>query len=231
MALINKKQIIDTIKLFVLINFFKPFKNSIFNTKNILIFNSYYNSWGQNINKDKLDLGFGLIHYSLIRNIKPKNLLCIGSGRGFIPAVMALACKDNKLGKVDFVDAGFGEEDWYGKWEKKGFWKQVDPKKYFNFFELNKYLNINIKTTESFIKEKLNKKKYDFIYIDGDHTYEGVKKDYKLIVSLLKKGSFLLFHDTVKIDNNYKVKKFIDENNFKNRINLDFSSGLTIVQI
>ena len=64
---------------------------------------------GHQASLKKADLGYGWIHYGLIRQQKPKKLLCIGSRYGFIPAVMAQACKDNNLGKVDFVDAGYGE--------------------------------------------------------------------------------------------------------------------------
>lgn len=38
----------------------------------------------------------------------------------------------------------------------------------------------------------LNTKKFDLCLIDGDHTYSGVKKDYKL---LHDKGSIFVFHD------------------------------------
>ena len=48
-------------------------------------------------------IGLGLLHYSLIRIIKPKRILCIGSLRGFIPVLCALACQDNEKGFVDFV--------------------------------------------------------------------------------------------------------------------------------
>ena len=36
----------------------------------------------------------------------------------------------------------------------------------------------------------------DFLFIDGDHNYDGVKKDWDLFSPLLKKGSFVAFHDT-----------------------------------
>jgi len=36
----------------------------------------------------------------------------------------------------------------------------------------------------------------DFLFIDGDHNYEGVKKDWDLFSPLLKKGSLIAFHDT-----------------------------------
>lgn len=36
---------------------------------------------------------------------------------------------------------------------------------------------------------------YDFIFIDGDHTYEGVKSDFLHWKDALKNGGHLLFHD------------------------------------
>jgi len=36
---------------------------------------------------------------------------------------------------------------------------------------------------------------YDIIFIDGDHTYEGVKQDYENYVKKLKPGGQLMFHD------------------------------------
>ena len=48
---------------------------------------------GHNLNLSQYFLGFGLIHYSFIRNIKPKKILCVGSRKGFIPVILALAAK------------------------------------------------------------------------------------------------------------------------------------------
>ncbi len=35
----------------------------------------------------------------------------------------------------------------------------------------------------------------DVLFIDGDHTYEGVKKDFELYSSLVKVGGIIAFHD------------------------------------
>jgi len=50
------------------------------------------------------------------------------------------------------------------------------------------------------------------VFIDGDHTYEGVKKDYENSRKLIKEG-VIIFHD-YKPDTNYiwnEVAKFVDE--------------------
>lgn len=35
----------------------------------------------------------------------------------------------------------------------------------------------------------------DFLFIDGDHTYEGVKQDFQMYSPLVKKGGLIAFHD------------------------------------
>ncbi len=39
-------------------------------------------------------------------------------------------------------------------------------------------------------------KKYDFIFIDGDHKFDGILVDFYFSSMLLKPGGFILFHDT-----------------------------------
>jgi len=43
----------------------------------------------------------------------------------------------------------------------------------------------------------LGKEKLDLLFIDGDHTYEGVKKDFLMYGKLVKKGGLIAFHDIV----------------------------------
>lgn len=42
---------------------------------------------------------------------------------------------------------------------------------------------------------KNNNSKIDFLFIDGDHSYEGVKKDFDLYLPLMNKGGIIAFHD------------------------------------
>jgi hypothetical protein len=143
------------------------------------------------------NLGYGLIHYSLIRVNQPKRILCIGSKYGFIPAICALACKHNQYGKVDFVDAGFDQSDLLNKeqhWGGVGFWKTKKGKNQFNKFSLKKFITQHLTTSLEFsTKNKANK--WDYIYIDGDHSYEGAKLDYQLFWPRLTKNGIMSFHD------------------------------------
>ena len=40
--------------------------------------------------------------------------------------------------------------------------------------------------------------KVDFLFIDGDHTYDGVKKDYEMYSPLVRSGGLVAFHDIVE---------------------------------
>lgn len=161
----------------------------------------YYGNYdingGHKIDKETGNLGYGFIHYALIRVLEPERVLCIGSARGLIPAICALACKDNKKGFVDFVDAGY-EKTHPKSWAGDGFWKRVDPKKHFALLGVSDWIETYVTTSEEFSK-KFPKREYGYVYIDGDHSYEGVKLDYNLFWPKLKKGGFMAFHDvTVK---------------------------------
>jgi hypothetical protein len=44
-------------------------------------------------------------------------------------------------------------------------------------------------------KGLLGKAELDFLFIDGDHTYEGVKRDFELYSPFVKKGGIIAMHD------------------------------------
>ena len=47
------------------------------------------------------------------------------------------------------------------------------------------------------LKEILRGRSIDFLFIDGDHRYEGVKRDYELYSPLVRSGGMIAFHDIV----------------------------------
>lgn len=53
------------------------------------------------------------------------------------------------------------------------------------------------KTLEE-INRILAGQKLDFLFIDGDHTYEGVKQDFLMYHSLVNKGGLIGFHDIME---------------------------------
>lgn len=188
----------------------------------------------QNAKSSKGFLGFGLIHYAMITNIRPKRVLCIGSKKGFIPAMCAMACRDIKYGHVDFVDAGYSDTDENSNqhWGGVGLWRSVNPKHHFSFLELSSYITTHVMTTKDFFRT--NRETYQYIYIDGDHTYEGVKYDYLKAWPHLEVNGYMVFHDTrvqhIKDQLPYGVGKLWQEIKSHNKITFDVAAGLGIVQ-
>ena len=43
----------------------------------------------------------------------------------------------------------------------------------------------------------LRNNRVDFLFIDGDHSYEGVKKDFEMYSPLVRKGGIIAFHDII----------------------------------
>ncbi|MFZ6012191.1 MAG: class I SAM-dependent methyltransferase [Bacteroidota bacterium] len=60
------------------------------------------------------------------------------------------------------------------------------------------------------VRSILQDQPIDFLFIDGDHSYDGVKKDFELYSPLVRKGGLVAFHD-IKLypeDHWIKVDKF-----------------------
>ena len=64
------------------------------------------------------------------------------------------------------------------------------------------------------VKAELPNGTCDCLFIDADHTYEGVKKDFELWSPLVRNGGSIIFHDIVdhsEANPACQVKKFWDE--------------------
>jgi len=48
------------------------------------------------------------------------------------------------------------------------------------------------------VKAILDGKKIDILFIDGDHSYEGVKKDFEMFSTLVKENGIIALHDIIK---------------------------------
>jgi hypothetical protein len=168
-------------------------------------------------------LGDGIIVYSLIQHMRAKNCLCIGSGGGFIPRIITQARLDlhkqgifegddnlswGNIGVTYLVDAcnGVGgpndledENSYYRCTFHPRLIKSTSEEAYYNFFVMQDI-------------------KLDFIFIDGDHSYEGVKKDFELYSQLLTDKGIIIIHDT---DKNYEENLIVSEDAKKDHHRFD----------
>jgi len=67
------------------------------------------------------------------------------------------------------------------------------------------------KETFNRLEKILNGNKIDFLFIDGDHTYEGVKCDYEMYRNLVKKKGVIAFHDIVSSKYHHDNNCFVDQ--------------------
>lgn len=120
----------------------------------------------------------GILIYSLILEHDIKSFLEIGFGRGYGTLCAAMAMHENGGGNITTIDPNFDQNHI----ERL---KQAFPKEWFDM----------ITFASGYSQEYLsgNEQKYDFIYIDGDHRYEAVKRDWELCENRYNK--FLLFDD------------------------------------
>jgi cephalosporin hydroxylase len=56
------------------------------------------------------------------------------------------------------------------------------------------------------IESLLQGRKIDFLFIDGDHTYEGVRRDYELYTPLVAPGGLVALHDVVKREDQARIE-------------------------
>lgn len=53
--------------------------------------------------------------------------------------------------------------------------------------------------------------KLDFLFIDGDHTYEGVKKDFEDYSPFVKPGGLVVFHDIIISEHHHSRNVYVGE--------------------
>ena len=95
-----------------------------------------------------------------------------------------------------------------------------------DFHTIKSYLRKHISEVEFYNTDSklfldANDNLYDVIFIDGDHSYEGVKNDFIKSIRHVKKGGIVIFHDIISIGspgvakfwrefkNDYSHKEFI----------------------
>ena len=126
-----------------------------------------------------------------VKRIKPQNILEIGSLNGGTLWTWIHEFKPRKLCSVDLpVDRGdFRSPDqqhghnglWMGWCQKIGCEINVIPGRSDDPNALSDVLSLS--------------KTYDFIFVDGGHSYAEVKGDYYRFLPLVRKGGIMAFHD------------------------------------
>jgi len=121
----------------------------------------------------------------ILDKVKPKVVLEIGTARGGTLLLFSnIAEEEATLISVDL----------YQTIEKRILFRYI--KKVKQKIYLIQGDSHSIETLRK-IKAILRDNKVDFIFIDADHSYEGVKKDFEMYSPLVRKGGIIAFHDII----------------------------------
>jgi hypothetical protein len=168
-------------------------------------------------------MGDGLVVYSIIQHMRTKNCVCIGSGGGYIPRIMTQARIDLHKQKIF---EGNGDYNWgdigvtYVVDACNGVGGPNDLDNEESFYRTNFYPRF-IKSTsveayyDFFVRQDI---KIDVLWIDGDHSYEGVKTDFELYSNIMNDKGIIIIHDT---DEKYEETLIVSEDAKKDHHRFD----------
>ncbi len=123
--------------------------------------------------------------FNIVKNLNPKVICEIGTDRGGTLYLWSKVIQPDGL--IISIDL------------PRSYRKSLNRFFYSSFFETQRihFLRENSQSAECqmSVQKILNGKKIDFLFIDADHSYEGVKKDFKLYSDFVRKSGLIAFHD------------------------------------
>ena len=158
---------------------------------------SYITPWQQ---KDEL-----INLAEVVDKRSPKVILEIGTARGGTLLLWARICSSNAIIiSIDLPGGNFG-----------GGYPVYKSILYKSFKQKNQIIKLirsdsHSEYTLSKVKKILNGKKIDYLFIDGDHSYHGVKKDYHQYKSSCSTDAIIGIHD-INIDNRSPRQIFVSD--------------------
>lgn len=157
----------------------------------------------------------------IVSEENPKTVVEIGTmNGGTLWAWTQVFDEAEKFISIDLPGGNFGGE--FGGYTER-------EAKFFQRFSEEEIICIrddsHKKRTLDKLEEKLAGDKIDFLFIDGDHTYEGVKQDWEMYRDLVAKDGIIGFHDITwyyredcevwklwdEIKSEYNVKEIVKE--------------------
>jgi predicted O-methyltransferase YrrM len=140
-----------------------------------------------------------------VRTLNPRTVLEIGTSMGGTLYLWTrLAQPDGTIVSVDLPGGKFG-----------GGYSPLRTPIYRRFGRLEQKLhlmraNSHEAATLQEVKGLFGGTEIDFLFIDGDHTYEGVKQDWEMYSPLVRQGGLIVFHDVAGNYEETQVKRFWD---------------------
>jgi cephalosporin hydroxylase len=131
--------------------------------------------------------------FRIVQELNPKIIVEIGTASGGTLFLSANVADPEKIVSIDLPYGSFGGG--YSSW-KIPFYKSLARKSVIKLIRADSHLQSTLEET----KKELKNRPVDILFIDGDHTYEGIAKDFQMYSPLVKKGGIVAFHDIVVHD-------------------------------
>jgi hypothetical protein len=157
------------------------------------------------------ELGAGMLYYALTYSLRASVCVCLGSGGGFVPRMMRQAQRDLGLepSRTILVDGAdtvprqkreiWGSPSWVA--EDSWFRKQ--------FPDVEIVVSLTKRAHEEFFVP--NGIEIDYLHIDADHHYEGVRLDFELFAPLVRDDGVITLHDSVNYREPCGVPQLVDD--------------------
>lgn len=140
-------------------------------------------------------LGAGMLYYALAYATEARTCLCLGSGGGFVPRLMRQAQRDRRLegSRTILVDGGpLVAEERKRIWGSPS-WLAPDSALRRDYPEIEIVVDLTARAFHDRFDGRIS---VDFLHIDADHHYDGVKADWDLFRRLVPPGGVITLHDT-----------------------------------
>ena len=174
------------------------------------------------------------ILYALARSMKPETCVEIGSARGRSACHVGLALRENGRGKLWAIDP-HRPTDWNDDASVDTFGILTR-----NLGRLGLRRFVEVVRGDSVSAAASWTRPIDLLFIDGDHSYDGVKRDWEAFVPFVSPFGVVVFHDTLwdlRPDPRYSrpdmgVPRFVEELRRQGYpvLTIDKDFGVSLVQ-
>ena len=135
---------------------------------------------------------------NIVKKESPQSVLEIGTAKGgsFYIWSRYLDSAD-RLISLDLPGGRFGGG--YNK-QKTEIFRDFAPSKKMDFVRANSHQQDTYQKVSGLIDDSI-----DFLFIDGDHTYKGVKQDFEMYSEMVSEGGIIALHDIATHPDNKEV--------------------------
>ncbi|MBE0643764.1 MAG: class I SAM-dependent methyltransferase [Bacteroidetes bacterium] len=137
----------------------------------------------------------GKLIYEFVRARQPKRILELGFAHGTSTCYMAAALEENGGGRITTIDSRVAKQrvpDIHSLLDKSGLASFVET-----VYAERSYTWELLKLLEDATKEGKTEPLFDFVFIDGGHTWDSDGFSFLLADRLLKPGGWVLFDDVI----------------------------------